>query len=282
MRKHKNHHSSWHLGGYFWRSRLLPKPVRDDAFKLYSFVSTVRGYALVQRVEEFEAIEHRWKTIAAELDKRRVPTPLDDSASEHVLANMAYLVHRHSLDGAWVDAFLKSMRWDLQKHQYRSFKDLQDYMYGSAEVIGLMIVKMLGLPEESMKAARVQARAMQYISFLQHVSLDYKRGQTYFPLNDIKKFGLKDVSEDEARKKPGMFADFMHAELMRYAQWQSEANEGFAHIPRRVRVPLETTIDVNNWIARQLKYKPLEVFEQVIRPPKHQVVRRVVRHSITK
>lgn len=273
----KNRHSI-----YYWSSRFFPKPVRDDMFKLYSFVRTVKDYTSgpTPDVAAFERLEQRWGTIRAGLAQKQVPAPLDDSVTERILANIAYLTHRHSFDPDWIDAFLKSMRWDLQKHGYRALKDLTVYMYGSSEVIGLMMARILGLPEESMKAARMQGRAMQYISFLRGIPEQNKRGFCYFPANDIKKYGLKNVSEAEARKKPGMFADFMHAELLRYAQWQAEANEGFAHIPRRLRVPLQTAVDMDNWTAQQLKYSPLAVFDQKITPHRHQVVTRAIKHSI--
>lgn len=275
----KNSHSI-----YYWSSRFFPKPVRDDVFKLYSFIHTVKEFTDtdVTEVDKFEHIEHRWQTIKTDLAHKRVPSPLDDSASEHVLAYIAYLTHRHGFDPAWIDAFLKSMRWDLQKHQYRSLKDLSDYMYGSSEVIGLMMARILGLPEESMKAARLQGRAMQYIMFLRDISVQNERGYSYFPANDIKKYGLKDLTEVEARAKPGMFADFIHAELLRYAQWQTEANEGFAHIPRRLRIPLLTAVDMGNWTAQQLKYDPMIVFQKKLKPHKRQYVRQAVRHTISR
>ena len=264
--------------------RFFPKSVRDDVFKLYSFVHTVREFTEVNPpdVTKFEHIEQRWQPIKAELTDRQVPAPLDDSVSERVLANIAYLVHRHSFDLAWVDAFLHSMRWDLQKHQYRSFKDLSMYMYGSSEVVGLMLARILGLPEEYMKTARLQGRAMQYMTFLKEIAVQNEKGYSYFPTSELKKYGLINLSEKEARKKPGMFADFMHAELLRYAQWQAEANEGFAHIPKRLRVPLLTMVDMHNWSARQLKYDPLSVYERKLNPRRRQVVRQAVRHSISR
>ena len=264
--------------------RFFPKPVRDDVYKLYSFVRTVRDFTETNPadLEKFEQFEHRWQTSKAELAQKRVLTPLDDSASEHVLANIAYLTHRHGFDPAWVDAFLKSMRWDVQKHEYRSLKDLSEYMYGSSEVIGLMLVRILGLPEEYMKSARIQGRAMQYIIFLRDIAAQNERGFSYFPANDIKKYGLKNLSEAEARKKPGMFADFIHAELLRYAQWQSEANDGFIRIPRRMRVPLQTLVDMHTWTAQQLKYDPTAVFDKRLKPRRGRVMHLAVRRTMSR
>ena len=269
---------------YYWSSRFFPKGVRDDVFKLYSFVRIVDDFVdqLPSDVEKFEYIEHRWKTVKKELAEGIVRPPIDDSVSERVLANIAYIVHRHRCDPEWVDAFLKSMRWDVQKHEYRTLKDTADYMYGSAEVIGLFMARILNLPEEALKAARLQGRAMQYINFLRDINEDNSLGRCYFPTGEVKKFGLKNLSEEEARNKPAMFADFMHAQLLRYAQWQTEANAGFHYIPRRLRVPLHTAVDMYNWTAQQLKNDPLIVFDQKVKPRKRQVIRRAVKRSVSR
>ena len=268
---------------YYLSSQFFPKGIRDDVFKLYSFVRTVSNFIDESPVDvgNFEHIESRWLTIKGQLARLEVPSPLDDSASERVLCNIAYVVHRHRCDPAWVDAFLKSKRWDMQKHQYRALKDILEYMYGSAEVIGLFMARILDLPEEALKAARYQARAIQYITFLRDIPKNTALARNYFPMGDVKKFGLKNLSEAEARAKPGMFADFMHAQLLRYAQWQTEANEGFIYVPKRLRVPLHTAVDMYNWTAQELKYNPLVVYDKQLKPKKRRVVRGVIRRSIT-
>jgi len=195
---------------------------------------------------------------------------------------MAYIVFRYKCDPAWVDAYLKSMRQDAQKHQYRTLKDTLEYIYGSGEVIGLFMARILDLPEEALKYARLQGRAMKYVGLLRDIKGDDNLGRCYFPTSEYIKYGLKNLSEEEARNKPAMFTDFMHAQLLRYAQWQTEANEGFHYIPRRLRVPLHTAVDMYNWTAQQLKYDPLIVFEQKVKPKKRRVIRQAVKRTITR
>ncbi len=262
----------------------MPKGARDDVFKLYSFVRHVSDLVdeLPINLEQFEYIESRWDTVKQQLKNHEVPAPLNDTPSEKVLYNVAYVVHRYRCDPDWVDAFLKSKRWDIQKHQYRALKDILDYMYGSSEVMGLFMVRILDLPEEALKQARFQGRAIQYITFLRDIPKNTALGRNYFPMGDVKKFGLKNLSEAEARAKPGMFADFMHAQLLRYAQWQTEANEGFIYVPKRLRVPLHTAVDMYNWTAQELKYNPLVVYDKQLKPKKRRVVRGVIRRSMTR
>ena len=269
---------------YYWGIRLVPKNVRDDVFKLYSFVHYVDDLTLSKRdappdLAHFEKLEHRWRTAKRQLTQKLVPPALDESAGEQVLANMAYLVHRHRFDTAWVDAFLQSRRWDVQKHHYRALKDLQEYLYGSAEVVGLMLARIVGVPEDFQKAVRVQARALQYMDCLRTIPAADAVGRCYFPLNDIKKFGLKNLSEQEVRTKPGMFTDFIHAELLRYAQWQAEAHEVLTHLPRRLRAPLQTVVDTQTKMAQKIKNNPLVIYDQDLHVSRRSIVFGTVRHG---
>jgi phytoene synthase len=196
------------------------------------------------------------------------------------MANIAYLVHRHHADPAWVDAFLKSMRWDLQKHEYRALKDTLDYVYGAGEVIGLFMIRILRLPEEALKPARMQARAFLYLDLVRDIPVANAEGRCYFPINEYKKYGLKNLSEEEARAKPKMFTDFMHAELLRFATWQAEANSGFMYVPKRLRIGLHALVDSYTAMAQHLKNDPLTIYDQHIRPKKRTVLQRVVRRSV--
>ena len=128
---------------YYWSIRLLPKSVRDDVFKLFYFTKLVNDCVNLEPTDAvvFEHIEKRWKSVRADLSRRKVATPLDDSAAEHALAYIAYIVHRYRCDAAWVDAYLVAMRLDLQKRQFRGYKDTMSYMYGSAETISLILAK---------------------------------------------------------------------------------------------------------------------------------------------
>ncbi len=265
---------------YYWSSTFFPRRVRDDVFKLYSFVRVVDDLIDQKKpdTQSFERVVKRWKTIKRSLGKPS--KKVDDSALEHVLANIAYVVHRYECEPAWVDAFLKSMQMDLDKRRYFSLKDTQEYMYGSAEVIGLMMAKIMGLPEAATEYARLQGRAMQYINFIRDIADDMVLGRAYFPAEELTMFGLKDLSKKEAHKKPAEFREFIEFQLHRYGEWQTEAAHGFRYIPRRQRAALRTAVDMYNWTAEKIKEDPFVVYEHRVKPTKQRVVLRGVVRSL--
>lgn len=281
----KEQHSLKKYGNaYYWSTKFFPKQARDDAFKFYSFVQFVDDCTDVATADskQFLYIERRWKLIKKQLAAGNVPAKIDETATEHALANIAYVVHRYRCDSSWVDAYLQSKRWDLEGHQYKSFKDMQRYMYGSSEVVGLFIARILKLPEEALVSARLQCRAIQIIDFLRSIQHDAEHNKSYFPSNEVKMHGLKNLSLAEAQAKPNMFTDFVQSQLLRYATWQAKANEGIYYVPKKLRVPLKTTIDTYNWTAQQIKNDPMIIFNKHVKIKKRRVLYRAVKNTVKK
>jgi phytoene synthase len=278
---------------YYWSSRFFPKGVRDDVFKLYSFVRVVDDMVDVAPadIDRFKRMKYRWSTIKSELANNKVTKPLDDSVDEQVLANIAYIVHRYKCSPDWVDAFLASMQMDIDNREYAQLDDTIDYIYGSAEVIGLFMVKILQLPGQGMgssmpepdvlRYARYQGRAMQYINFLRDIAEDVELGRSYFPTRTLKKYGLRDLREISAQSNPDAFRAFMYEQLSLYDEWQTEANKGFSYIPKRLLVPLKTAVDMYNWTAEQIRKDPFIVYEKQLKPRKRRVLKTAAKNTIS-
>ena len=259
---------------YYWSSKFFPKGVRDDVFKLYSFVRVVDD--MVDQVpadtKRFQKMQKRWKTVKKQLDNGEKPGPLDDSVDERVLGNMVHIVHRFDCDPAWVDAFLASMKMDVDQRNYKTLDDTLEYIYGSAEVIGLFMAKIMQLPVAPYETAQMQGRAMQFINFLRDIDEDNELGRQYFPQKTLKKFGLKDLSQKTAQAHPEEFKAVVREQLDLYDQWQGEAYKGYSYIPKRLRIPLQTATDMYNWTAEQIRENPMIVFDQKVKPKKRRVV----------
>ena len=277
---------------YYWSSKFFPKGVRDDVFKFYSFVRVVDDVVDQVPADEkrFNRFLSRWGTIKQQLADSSVPSQLDESVDERVLSNVAYIVHRFDCDPAWVDSFLASMKMDVDKRSYKTIEDTIDYMYGSAEIIGLFMARILRLPgqglamdspePEVLRTARMQGRAMQYINFLRDIDEDNKLGRLYFAERTLNKHGLENLDKKTAQQNPEAFKAFMYEQLDLYDEWQAEADKGFSYIPKRLRIPLQTATDMYNWTAEEIRKDPFIVYEQKVKPSKSQVVKTIAKNSI--
>jgi 15-cis-phytoene synthase len=119
-----------------------------------------------------------------------------------VLHSFQLVVNKYQIEQELIDSFLHSMEMDLYNHEYTS-KTYEEYIYGSAEVVGLMCLRVFceGNKEfyESLKApAKSLGAAFQKINFLRDIKSDFQeRGRTYFPQVDFTKFDEKTKKDIE-------------------------------------------------------------------------------------
>lgn len=124
-----------------------------------------------------------------------------------VLHSFQMVVREYSIDHALIDAFLKSMEMDLYNQDYDA-DGYNEYIYGSAEVVGLMCLRVFceGNCDEFdrlREPARKLGAAFQKVNFLRDLKSDFvDRGRTYFPGVDFKDFGrdAKQLIEDDIQR----------------------------------------------------------------------------------
>ncbi len=247
---------------YFNSSRFFPPEIRQDVYVLYGFVRVADNFvdAVPQRRDEFYAFRDRYHRGMA-----------GETTGDAIVDSFVELARRKRFDPAWTDAFLRSMEWDLTKSTYRTVEETLDYVYGSAEVVGLFMVRILDLPREAEKSAAMLGRAMQFINFIRDIDEDNSLGRTYLPLDET---SLPDLKETTAMSNPKEFRGFVQRQLARYRGWQAEAEAGYRFLPRRYLVPIKTAGDMYNWTGARISADPFIVFRRKVKPKRRQIVLR--------
>ncbi len=134
--------------------------------------------------------------VAAALDELAggLETGLRAGASQHpVLAAVIDTAARYRIDAALFRDFFTSMRMDLTVTDYPDRAALDTYTYGSAEVIGLQVLPVLGTVTPAAEAAPYAAalgKAFQLTNFLRDVGEDLDRGRVYLPADELAAFGV--------------------------------------------------------------------------------------------
>ena len=82
-----------------------------------------------------------------------------EPVNDIIIESFIELQERRGFNRDWIEAFLRSMEMDLKKSLYRSLEETKEYMYGSAEVIGLFMSSIMDLPRDSYPFARMQGRS---------------------------------------------------------------------------------------------------------------------------
>jgi len=257
---------------YFFSSLFFPKKVREDVFHLYGFVRVADDLVdcTPQKPKEFADFVTRfnksWK---------------NNSVNDEVISPFVKMAKRVGIEKKNIDSFLESMRSDLHKSKYSSLQETIEYMHGSAEVIGLMMSRIMGLPSQSDKYAMLLGRAMQYANFIRDISIDNSLGRQYLPTSFSKKHGLKDLTFESYIENKTGFNNFIQEQIQQFETWQKEAGSGFHFIPKRFRIPIKTASDMYVWTINEIKKDPSLVFRKQMKPETQKVVASGIKNSIT-
>jgi phytoene synthase len=174
---------------YYLAARLLTAAQRPAVHALYGFarmaddvVDTGAGVPVSERERRLAELE------------RQLFAGLADGGCDHpVIAAVVHTVGRYGIEHSYFHDFLASMRMDLSVTGYSSMADLGVYMKGSAEVIGLQMLPVLGtcVPRaEAEPAAMALGRAFQLTNFLRDVGEDLDRGRVYLPEDTLAAHGV--------------------------------------------------------------------------------------------
>ncbi|MEU1662189.1 phytoene/squalene synthase family protein [Streptomyces sparsogenes] len=166
---------------YFLATRLLPPARRPAVHALYGFARWAddivddlsRGAGPAERAAALGALQER---LASGLRTGRSEEPVVRALAH--TASVYRIDHRHFTD------FMAAMRSDLVVTDYPTYADLRSYMHGSAAVIGLQILPVLGTVVPRAEAAPHAAAlgiAFQLTNFLRDVGEDLDRGRVYLP-----------------------------------------------------------------------------------------------------
>jgi len=192
-------------------TRMLSNSIRQDIYNIYGFVRFADE--IVDSFHDFDK-ENLLDRFQGDLDHA-----LKNKVSLNPILNaFQKTVHQHSIDRELIDAFMKSMRWDLHKTTYLTQEEYKEYIYGSADVVGLMCLKVFVEGDEKMYAelkpsAMSLGSAFQKVNFLRDLKADMDGlNRSYFPNVDIHKFDdeskqqiISEIEEDFNRGLEGIF-----------------------------------------------------------------------------
>ena len=190
---------------------LLDRSIRQDVYNIYGFVrvadeivDSFDGYPQEDVFDRFE--EEFWISLKIGISANPVI---------HAFQNT---IVKYDISISLVKAFLKSMRADISKKIYQNKEEIDEYIYGSADVVGLMCLKIFVKGDQArysqLEASAIKlGSAFQKVNFLRDLRQDFEElDRTYFPNVDPDNFKdsdkdmiVKDIENDFKIAKEGNF-----------------------------------------------------------------------------
>lgn len=173
-------------------TKMLSSTIRQDIYNIYGFVRFADE--IVDSFHEFDK-----ETLLNEFE-RDLNLALERKISMNpILNSFQETYHKYGIELHMVESFMRSMRTDLHKTTYLTDEEYNTYIYGSADVVGLMCLKVFVKGDNEKynhlkESAMHLGSAFQKVNFLRDLKSDYEDlSRTYFPNTDLTKL-------DEASK----------------------------------------------------------------------------------
>ena len=242
---------------YYLATLLLPKAKRPFVHALYGFAryadEIVDDLASELSVEEKAEVLSTWGNgVLADLKK--------GSSQDHVGRALIDTVNRFNIPHEHFEAFLHSMTMDLTVQEYENYEDLLEYVYGSAAVIGLQMVPILGpLNNDAFAAAEKLGIAFQLANFIRDVDEDLDRGRVYLPLKELGQFGVTREMLEERVLTPEII-EALKFQIARVRQLQAEAAAGIKMLEPSSRPCIEAASTLYCGIVDEVEKIGYDIF----------------------
>ncbi len=243
--------------------RLLHKDFQKPIYNIYGFVRFADE--IVDTFHEFDK-----ETLLAEFRSETYKAIERKLSLNPILNSFQATVNDYPIDLQLIDAFFKSMEYDLHKNRYDR-ACYTDYIYGSAEAVGLMCLTVFcegdhARYHELIPYAQALGAAFQKVNFLRDVRSDYELlERTYFPDVDFRNFTLKNKRDIEEE----IMTDFINA------------YHGIIRLPLKARLGVYVAYRYYLSLFKKIKRTRAEkILDERIRIPNHSKALIVVRAGI--
>jgi phytoene synthase len=245
-------------------TKMLDSSIRQDIYNIYGFVRFAD-----EIVDSFHNYD---KKELLDLFEKDLKKSIEDKISLNpILNSFQKTIHSYQIDYELVDSFLNSMKLDLDKKKYLTKKEFDQYVYGSADVVGLMCLKVFVKGNKNQyndlrPYAMSLGSAFQKVNFLRDLKADHDGlNRSYFPNLNIDEFDepSKKIILDEIDK------DFKHA------------LKGIFKLPSSARFGVYTAYKYYLKLLNKLrKTHPLKIKTSRIRVPNYQKVNVLARSYV--
>ena len=187
----KTYSTSFSLG-----IKMLSKKFHEPIYSIYGFVRFADE--IVDGFHDYDK-----KKLLIQFEKNCFDSIKDGISMNPILNSFQWVVNKYNIDHKLIKQFIYSMNMDLDSEKNYDQKEYEKYILGSAEVVGLMCLKVFVDGDDKIYkklsySAQKLGSAFQKINFLRDIKDDYNElGRTYFPNINLSNFNSKEKKEIE-------------------------------------------------------------------------------------
>lgn len=247
---------------YYLATLLLPPAKRPYVHALYGFARYADELVDDLRSPDPAALASWGATFLGDLDATDVVEVRHPVSRAAIHTARTWDIPRETFE-----AFLASMAMDATVTGYPTYADLEEYMYGSAAVIGMQMVPILEpLDDRATAHARVLGEAFQMSNFIRDVAEDLRRGRVYLPQEDLDKFDVTRADLRPGRTPPNV-RELLQFEIARTRELYAAAEPGIDMLHPSSRDCIRTAFTLYGGILDAVEAADLQVLDRRVAVP---------------
>ena len=255
--------NSLHGKTYYLATLLLPPAKRPFVHALYGFAryadEIVDDLASTLTDEEKANSLKQWgEGVISDIKS--------GNSNDQIGKALVDTVRRFNIPIQYFQAFLHSMTMDLTITEYQEYEDLQEYVYGSAAVIGLQMVSVLGIEkgssiDEVNSAAEKLGVAFQLANFIRDVGEDLDRGRVYLPISELQAHGVtREMLEDKVITPE--IRNALKEQIERVRRLQRESSVGIKMLSVQSRACIQAASELYCGIVDEVEKIDYQIFSK--------------------
>lgn len=244
---------------YYLATLLLPAKKRPPVHALYGFAryadEIVDDLASTLSDEEKAHELRTWGSGVLE-DLRR------GESNDLIGRALVDTVKTYSIPLEYFEAFMKSMEMDLTVTRYNNYDELMTYVYGSAVVIGLEMLPILGYSDpRAIEAATALGTAFQLANFIRDIGEDIDRGRIYMPLDELARFGVSEEMLLRRELTPEII-EAIKFQIARVRDLQATADAGIQYLDPISRPCIRAASELYCGIVDEIEANGYDIFNK--------------------
>ncbi len=244
---------------YYLATLLLPAAKRPPVHALYGFARFADEIvddlaSTLSPKEKADALRTWGNTVLADLEK--------GESNDLIGRALVDTVKTYSIPLTYFEAFMTSMEMDLTVTRYKTYDDLITYVYGSAVVIGLEMLPILGYSDpRAIEAATALGTAFQLANFIRDIGEDIDRGRIYMPLDDLARFGVSEEMLLKRQLTPEIIEAIKY-QIARVRDLQAKAEAGIDYLEPISRPCIRAASELYCGIVDEIEANGYDIFNK--------------------
>lgn len=247
----RNHYENFPVVSF-----LVKKELRKHVAVIYWFARTADDIADEGNISENERLQR--------LDdfEKRLGNGLNNRFEDGFDRALAETIRSKNLSPVHFTDLLRAFRQDVVKKRYASFEEVTGYCRYSANPVGRLILELYGIrDEEAFEFSDKICTALQLTNFYQDSAVDFEKGRIYYPLNEMKKFGVEEkmflLKENNSNLR-----ELVKFSVMRTIKMFDEGRNLLRYLDGRLKLEIKWTILGGELVLEKIRKNNFDVLRQ--------------------